>query len=101
MNNLTYTGKTYFGQNKRVNGRIEAQPKENWTLLPDVTPQIITEDIFAKVQEAMKDARDSRPVKPNAAYLLTGAINTLKELLAKSREDAKPKKKSKAGNFRA
>ena len=74
LNNLTYTGKTYFGQTKRVDGRIEAQPKENWTLLPDVTPQIITEDTFVKAQEAMKDARDSRPVKPNAAYLLTGFI---------------------------
>jgi site-specific DNA recombinase len=74
LNNLTYTGKTYFGQTKRVDGRIEAQPKENWTLLPDVSPPIITIEIFEKAQEAIKNARDSRPVKPNAAYLLTGFI---------------------------
>ena len=73
LRNQTYTGKTYFGQTKRVGKtKVEAQPKETWILLPDITPPILTDEIFNRAQEVMKDARDARPVKPNAAYLLTG-----------------------------
>ena len=79
LRNQTYTGKTYFGQTKRVGKtRVEAQPKENWILLPDITPPIITEEIFDKAQEAMKKAKDARPVKPNASYLLTGFMRCSK-----------------------
>ena len=79
LRNETYTGKTYFGQTKRVTKTtVESQPKENWILLPDITPPIITGEIFNKAQEAMKEAKDSRPVKPNAAYLLTGFMKCTK-----------------------
>jgi site-specific DNA recombinase len=79
LSNQTYTGKTYFGQTKRVGKtRVEAQPKESWILLPDITPPIITEEIFDRAQEAMKESRDSRPLKPNAAYLLTGFMKCTK-----------------------
>ena len=37
---------TYFGQTKRVSkSKVIAQPKENWFLLPDVTPPVINEII--------------------------------------------------------
>lgn len=79
LKNQTYTGKTYFGKTKRVGkNKVEAQPKENWILLPDVTPPIITDEIFNRAQEAMKDAKDSRPLKPNASYLLTGFMRCSK-----------------------
>ncbi|GAI17232.1 unnamed protein product, partial [marine sediment metagenome] len=75
LKNQTYTGKTYYGMTKRVGkNKVVAQPKENWILLPDITPPIITDGIFNQAQEAMKNARDSRPMKSNAAYLLTGFI---------------------------
>jgi len=75
LNNITYTGKTYYGMTKRVGKtKVEAQPKENWTLLPDITPPIITEEMFKRTQEAIEQAKQSRPIKPNAAYLLTGFI---------------------------
>ncbi len=73
LKNEAYIGKTYFGQTKRVGKtRVEAQPRDTWILLPDISPPIITEGIFNRAQEAIQDAKDSRPVKPNAAYLLTG-----------------------------
>jgi len=79
LNNETYTGKTYFGKTKRVSKtRVEAQPKENWTLLPDVTPPIIDEETFKRTQEAIAKAKKSRPIKPNSPYLLTGFMKCSK-----------------------
>ncbi len=79
LKNLTYTGKTYFGQTKRVGkNKVEAQPEENWILLPDITPPIITEDMFKRTQEAIKQAKLSRPMKPSSPYLLTGFIRCSK-----------------------
>ncbi|MFC1893582.1 recombinase family protein, partial [Chloroflexota bacterium] len=61
-NNLTYTGKTYYGMSKRVgNNKVIAQPQENWTLLPDITPPIITDEMFLQAQESIKLAKQSRP----------------------------------------
>jgi site-specific DNA recombinase len=79
LNNSTYTGKTYYGMTKRVGKtKVVRQPKESWTLLPDITPPIITESMFKLTQEAMTKARLSRPIKPNAAYLLTSFIKCSK-----------------------
>ncbi len=75
MNNPAYIGKTYYGMSRRVGKtKVVAQPKESWTLLPDITPPIITEEMFKLTQEAITNAKLSRPIKPNAAYLLTSFI---------------------------
>jgi site-specific DNA recombinase len=77
--NQTYTGKTYFGQTKRIGKtKVQVQPKETWILLPDVTPPIIIEEIFNKSQEAVKKAKELRPVKPKGSYLLTGFMKCSK-----------------------
>lgn len=79
LNNRTYTGKTYFGQTKRVSKtKVEAQPEENWILLPDVTPPIITEEIFNQAREALTNSKQTRPLKPNTPYLLTSFIKCSK-----------------------
>jgi site-specific DNA recombinase len=79
LNNPTYTGKTYYGMSKRVGKtKVVAQPQENWTLLPDITPPIITDEVFKQAQEAIKLAKQSRPVKPNAHYLLTSLVKCSK-----------------------
>jgi site-specific DNA recombinase len=75
VTNPTYTGKTYYGMSKRVGKtKVITQPRESWTLLTDITPPIIPEEMFNRTQEAVKQARLSRPVNPHAAYLLTGFI---------------------------
>jgi site-specific DNA recombinase len=75
VNNPAYTGKTYYGMSKRVGKtKVISQPKESWALLPDITPPIIPTELFDRTQEAVKQARLSRPVNPHAAYLLTGFV---------------------------
>ncbi|MFC2041888.1 recombinase family protein [Chloroflexota bacterium] len=77
--NPTYTGNTYYGMSKRISeNKVIAQPQDAWTLLPDITPPIITDEVFFKAQEAIKLAKQSRPVKPNAHYLLTSFIKCSK-----------------------
>lgn len=79
LKNISYTGKTYYGQTKRVSKtKVEAQPVEKWILLPDITPQIITDEIFNKAQEAIAEAKQSRPLKKNSSYLLTGFMRCSK-----------------------
>jgi len=79
LTNPTYTGKTYYGMTKRISKtKVIRQPRESWTLLPDITPPIITEDIFNLTQEEVTKAKLSRPVKPNAAYLLTSFVKCSK-----------------------
>jgi len=79
VNNPTYMGKTYYGMSKRVGKtKVIPQPKESWTLLPDITPPIITEEMFKLTQEAITNAKLSRPIKPNAAYLLTSFMKCSK-----------------------
>jgi site-specific DNA recombinase len=73
VSNPTYTGKTYFGMTKRVGkSKVIAQPKENWTLLPDITPPIITEGTHKCTQDIIANKKQSRPIKINSPYLLTG-----------------------------
>jgi len=79
LSNPDYTGKTYFGRTKRVSKtRVKAQPEEEWILLPDITPPIITDEIFNQAQEALKGAKLARPLKSHAPYLLTGFIRCSK-----------------------
>jgi site-specific DNA recombinase len=79
LRNQTYTGKTYFGQTKRTGKtKVQVQPKENWILLPDVTPAIITDEVFNQAQAAIKKSKESHQVKPKSDYLLTGFIRCMK-----------------------
>lgn len=79
LNNRNYIGKTYFGQTKRISKtKVEAQPEESWILLPDITPPIITDEIFNQAQEALINASQARPLKPKSSYLLTGFIRCSK-----------------------
>jgi site-specific DNA recombinase len=73
VTNEAYAGKTYSGKTKRVSkNKVIARPKEDWFLLPDVTPPIIDEQTFKQAQEARTQAKQSRPIKEKASYLLSG-----------------------------
>jgi len=77
--NETYTGKTYFGKTKRTaKTKVTSRPHEDWILLPDVTPPIISEDMFKRTQEVLLQAKQARPIKQNSPYLLTGFIKCSK-----------------------
>ena len=73
--NVTYTGKTYSGMTKRISkNKVISTPRESWILLPEVTPQIIPDEMFNNAQQVMLLVKQSRPVRKNAAYLFTGFI---------------------------
>ena len=73
--NETYTGKTYFGKTKRIGKtKVTSRPQEDWFLLPDITPPIISEEMFKRTQEVLLQAKQARPIKKNSPYLLTGFV---------------------------
>jgi site-specific DNA recombinase len=77
--NETYTGKTYSGKTKRIGKtKIIARPQEDWFLLPDITPPIISEEMFKRTQEVLLHANKSRPLNQNSPYLLTGFMKCSK-----------------------
>lgn len=61
-----YTGCAIFGKTKRVkvgSGESVSVPKEEWTVVPDMFPAIITKEAFAAVQEILRTDRKTPAVK--------------------------------------
>ena len=79
VTNPSYTGKTYFGRTKRIsNTKVTSTPQEDWILLPDITPPIISEEMFNRAQAVLLQSKQSRPIKQNSPYLLTGFLKCSK-----------------------
>jgi site-specific DNA recombinase len=77
--NECYPGKTYYGKRKRISKtKVTMTPREQWIELSDVTPAIISEDIFKRAQDALTASRGRRVLNPKAAYLLTGFVRCSK-----------------------
>lgn len=53
---------------------LQLQPKQEWKLLPDVTPPIISKDLFEQVQKVLERSKELHPGRPLHDYLLTGHI---------------------------
>jgi site-specific DNA recombinase len=76
--NPVYTGRTYYGQTKRIplggrRRRLEQKPSSEWILIPDATPAIISIDEFNAANEELKKPK-SRSGKAILPYLLRGHI---------------------------
>jgi site-specific DNA recombinase len=73
--NPAYIGLTYYGKTSgsRKTELISTDEKE-WILLPDVTPPIIDEDLFRRVQEKIQRSKEMHAALPHREYLLTGHI---------------------------
>ena len=70
VRNPAYIGITYFGQ---TSGKSrEKKPRESWHVLPDVTPAIISKEVFERVQGALAKSKELRPGKAKHEYPLTG-----------------------------
>ena len=67
-----YTGSAVFGKMKRVkvdSGKSVSVPKEEWTVVPDMFPAIISKEVFASVQEALQtERRPSNVRKSNSLF---------------------------------
>lgn len=70
VRNPSYTGITYFGQ---TSGKDHRQnPKESWHKLTDVTPAIISQELFDRVQVALARSKELHPGIALHEYPLTG-----------------------------
>jgi site-specific DNA recombinase len=70
VRNSAYMGITYFGQ---TSGRDhEKKPQESWYVLLDVTPAIISKELFERAQTALAKSKEMHPGKAKHEYLLTG-----------------------------
>jgi site-specific DNA recombinase len=70
IRNPSYIGKTYFGMTTRIDkGHTVSHPRESWTLLGEVTPALVSEEVFNKAN-AQLDRPKSRTGQPKHTYLL-------------------------------
>jgi len=68
-----YTGKHIYGKTKRIElGKpaITAVPREDWVIVPDAFPAIITEEQFARVRSMMIGKTKTKSYKPMGENLL-------------------------------
>jgi site-specific DNA recombinase len=70
VRNPAYMGITYFGMTSGKEHK--ATPKESWHTLKDVTPAIISKDMFERTQNALLRSKELHPGKSKHEYPLTG-----------------------------
>ncbi|MFC1954087.1 recombinase family protein [Chloroflexota bacterium] len=70
VRNPAYIGITYFGMTSGKERK--ATPKESWHVLPDVTPAIISKELFEQAQAALAKSRELHPGRAQHEYPLTG-----------------------------
>ncbi len=70
VRNPAYMRLTYFGQTSGKDRKKTA--KESWHVLPDVTPAIITNELFERAQAALAKSNELHPGKATHEYPLTG-----------------------------
>jgi site-specific DNA recombinase len=70
LRNTGYYGLTYFGKTTGSDQKKTSQ--ESWHALPDVTPAIISQDLFEQAQTEMAKSRELHCGKAKHEYPLTG-----------------------------
>jgi site-specific DNA recombinase len=70
VRNPAYTGITYFGVTSGKERK--ATPKESWHVLANVTPAIISKELFEQAQAALAKSKELHPGKAMHEYPLTG-----------------------------
>jgi len=70
VRNPAYTGITYFGMTSGKERK--ATPQESWHMLPNVTPAIISKELFEQAQAALAKSKELHPGKAIREYPLTG-----------------------------
>jgi site-specific DNA recombinase len=73
--NTAYKGLTYFGKTRQDGKERKLVPEGEWILLPNVTPAIIDEELFDRVQKIIKLGKElHNSTKTQNDYLLRGHI---------------------------
>ena len=73
VTNPAYTGKTYVFTS--VNGKQFRKPEEDWINIPNVTPAIISQEMFEAAQKQLKVNRAKSTRNMKREYLLRGHIH--------------------------
>lgn len=72
IRNPAYMGKTYFGVTSRLSkSKTVTHPRDKWILLEDVTPAIVSEELFNQAN-AQLDKPKIRTGRPKHDYVLRG-----------------------------
>ena len=77
LSNTTYIGVDYYGRKKLVRGpRGESKqvrtPKEEWIEITGYTPPLISESVFRKADERLKQAQERNQGRTNRRYFMSG-----------------------------
>lgn len=70
VRNPAYMGITYFGKTSGKNK--EKKPQESWYVLSDVTPAIVSKELFERIQNALNKSKELHPGKAKHEYPLRG-----------------------------
>jgi site-specific DNA recombinase len=70
VRNPAYMGMTYFGRTSGKNR--EKKPEKSWYVLPDVTPAIISKELFERAQVGLARSKELHPGKAKHEYPMTG-----------------------------
>jgi len=70
VRNPAYMGITYFGKTSGKNR--EKKPQESWHVLPDVTPAIISKELFERAQAALVKSKELHKGRAKHEYPITG-----------------------------
>jgi site-specific DNA recombinase len=74
IKNEDYIGKSYYGKSKRHGKKVEMQPESEWIFLPDVTPPIVSQDLFDRANQSLSNNKRLDNGIPTHEYLLSGYI---------------------------
>lgn len=75
VTNSAYKGETYFGKTCQEGKKRKAVPEDKWINLPTVTPAIIDEVLYSRVERIVKIGKElHRGKKTDNEYLLKGHI---------------------------
>jgi site-specific DNA recombinase len=70
VRNPAYMGVNYFGQT--IGKKHKVTQRETWQVLPDVTPAIISKELFKQAQKALAKSKELHPGQAQHEYPLTG-----------------------------
>jgi site-specific DNA recombinase len=72
LKNPSYTGKTYAFTT--LNGKIFGKPREEWIEIPNVTPPLISQEMFEAAQRQLQVNRQKAKRNMKREYLLRGHV---------------------------
>jgi site-specific DNA recombinase len=75
LTNPAYIGRTYYGKTRGSRKtKLVERPESEWILLPDITPPIISQGLFDRVQEIIRQDSELHRAMAKQDYVLRGHV---------------------------